>query len=134
LPKGIFERSPQHRAALAAVRKKAPRTWDGEPARGYTISRGYKNLTMQAGHPLADATGKLGEHRKVLYDKIGPGSHPCHWGCGKVLEWGGHTGIQADHVDGNKLNNDKTNLVPSCSSCNCLRAKAGNPANWSPDV
>jgi hypothetical protein len=71
---------------------------------------------------MAWKNGEVLEHRRVLYDAIGPGPHECHWsgisGCGKVLEWGGTGGIQADHLDGDKLNNDPTNLVPSCLGCN----------------
>src|SRR5689334_2898842 len=30
-------------------------------------------------HPLADGQGRVSLYRCVLYDKIGPGTHPCHW-------------------------------------------------------
>lgn len=79
---------------------------------------GYRELTMQYGHPLADRVGRVAEHRRVLYDAIGPGPHPCHWGCGKVLGWGGVSGLNADHLDGDRLNNALDNLVPSCGPCN----------------
>lgn len=102
----------------------------GNTAAGFYIHHGYRYLTMQQGHPLAQPTGLLQEHRKVLYDAIGPGPHPCHWGCGRMLEWGGYGGVQPDHLDGDKLNNETTNLVPSCISCNARRAKAGNPIDW----
>lgn len=89
----------------------------GKPAVGRFISaQGYVGLTMHYDHPLAN-DGTVLEHRKVLYDKIGPGSHDCNW-CGKSLEWGGLEGIQADHKDGDKQNNDSDNLVPSCLICN----------------
>ena len=85
---------------------------------GGFVSRGYFVLLLQKNHPLAAPDGKLYEHRKVLYDKIGPGPHLCHWGCGKLLDWGGKQGICADHLDGDRLNNTPENIVPSCMSCN----------------
>ena len=84
------------------------------------------------GHPLVrpdDPEPVLPEHRVVLYDKIGPGPHPCHW-CGKILEWKIKTSVRkgilsgsivADHVDGNDRNNSPDNIVPSCHSCNTKR-------------
>lgn len=112
-----------------------------EVARGFSYSTsGYRVLHGQQGHALA-TTGPRGgqvlEHRKALYDEIGPGPHECHWngvsGCGKIsLEWGGRSGIQADHLNGDKLNNDPENLVPSCIGCNIRRHQAGNPVDWHP--
>ena len=102
-------------------------------AQGFCYLRGYKYLTGMQDHPLAvGRSGQVSEHRVVLYGAIGPGPHSCHWGCGKILEWGGHTGIQADHIDGVKTNNDPANLVPACISCNRRRAAAGNPPDWTP--
>lgn len=61
---------------------------DKQPPVGHYIDKdGYRWLTMQQGHPLAGGSGGLAEHRKVLYEKIGPGEHSCHW-CGKSLGWG----------------------------------------------
>lgn len=95
---------------------------DKQPPVGHYIDKdGYRWLTMQQGHPLAGGSGGLAEHRKVLYEKIGPGEHSCHW-CGKSLGWGTIHGIIADHLDGDILNNDPNNLVASCFSCNMLRA------------
>lgn len=93
----------------------------GKLAAGRFSDGRYVYLTMMGGHPLAQTTGILAEHRKVLYDKIGPGPHYCHWNCGKLLEWGGIKGIIADHLDDNGLNNDPENLVPSCHRCNWNR-------------
>lgn len=71
------------------------------------------------GHPLAHADGRVRIHRAVLYDAIGPGAHPCHW-CGDLLTW--KENLVVDHIDADTWNNDPSNLVPSCSSCNSRRA------------
>lgn len=66
--------------------------------------------------------------RVVLYDAIGPGEHACHW-CGQTVTWDIVTAADprslfVDHVDFNKLNNDRANLVPSCWDCNIARTRA----------
>lgn len=63
---------------------------DNSPAHGHAIWKsGHIMLTQQQGHPLANTHGAVFEHRKVLYDEIGPGPHPCHWhpmsGCGNPI-------------------------------------------------
>lgn len=91
------------------------------------ISHGYRVLPL-AGHPLSSPQDRVFEHRKVLYDKIGPDGHPCNW-CGVTVRWLNGVGaaaegaLIADHVDGDTLNNVPSNLVPSCWSCNVNRAK-----------
>lgn len=86
------------------------------------------------GHPLADERGAVGEHRVILYAKVGPDEHPCHW-CGRTLRWL-PTGqalrrgsLQVDHLDGNPRNNDPMNLVPSCTGCNTGRAQPNHIAD-----
>ena len=113
------QRSQEHRDRLsAALRGKKL----GQPAQGFYISaQGYRVLTGQHDHPLAMPTGDLLEHRSVLFSQIAAGPHLCHWGCGRSLEWGGIRGIIADHLDGDPLNNDPANLVPSCNPCNAHR-------------
>lgn len=64
-------------------------------------------------------------HRAVLWDKIGPGTHPCHH-CSEPVTWspGRKTAagvLQVDHLDHDTRNNDEDNLVPSCHRCNNLR-------------
>lgn len=59
------------------------------------------------------------EHRIILRAVIGDEPHPCHW-CNRMLTWG--VDLHVDHVDGDKLNNDPHNLVPSCQPCNVRRA------------
>jgi hypothetical protein len=112
--------------ALSGVR------FNGEPARGFSYRGGYKILTGQQSHPLTQGRGSLAEHRKVLYDAIGPGPHPCHWGCGRILDWNGRSGLIPDHINGNRIDNRLENLVPSCPRCNTNRAWAGNPTEWDP--
>lgn len=84
----------------------------------------YRVLTGQQGHPLAGPNGGVMEHRAVLYDKIGPGQHPCHH-CGTVVEWG--LDLHVDHLDDDPLNNDPDNLVPSCFPCNIHRTQRERP-------
>lgn len=77
------------------------------------------------GHPMANRSGGLLVHRRVLFDRIGPGAHPCHH-CGRSVTWGvrGKVGrLEVDHLDANRQNNDPTNLVPSCNRCNEGRPK-----------
>ena len=88
----------------------------------YLMNTGYRMLTGRRDHPLADKRGEVLEHRAVLYEKLGPGDHPCFW-CGKVLGWGGVQGICCDHLDEDKLNNSPGNLEPSCLRCNGWRNK-----------
>lgn len=63
-----------------------------------------------------------GEHRVVLYDAIGSWPHPCHW-CGQLLDWlaVGLPLLVVDHLNGQKSDNRRENLVPSCHKCNLMR-------------
>lgn len=92
----------------------------GQAMGSYVTKQGYRSLTQMYDHPLAAKTGDVLEHRYVLYEKIGPGRHPCHWACGRILEW--NVDLHVDHLDDDKLNNDPENIVPSCISCNGRRA------------
>lgn len=115
--------TPEKRTEISAQRRGMRY---GEPASGVK-SRNHQNsyvvLTGQWEHPIS-VKGVLAEHRKVLYNRIGPGPHLCHWGCGRALRWGGLKGTVADHLDGDITNNTPDNLVPSCNMCNIHR-KAG---------
>lgn len=77
---------------------------------------------VSRGHPLAWPDGRVRVHRAVLYDKIGPGPHPCAW-CGRELDWFESPRITSDHLDGDTWNNDPDNLVPACLGCNGSRRK-----------
>lgn len=81
-------------------------------------SNGYRKK-IRRGHLLADGDGYVYEHRFVLHGAIGPGTHNCHWRS-RPVTWG--VDLEADHVDGDRLNNDIVNLVPSCHGCNTRRA------------
>lgn len=90
---------------------------------GSVISSGYVVITGST-HPLAGAQGKVLAHRVVLYDLIGPGSHPCHW-CGATVTWRrGRVRVGSlvvDHLNEVKTDNRPENLVPSCNPCNTTR-------------
>lgn len=75
---------------------------------------GYIKLHKK-GHPLADRAEFVFEHRMVLYEKIGPGTHPC-FHCGKLVEW--KVSLIVDHLNRNRSDNRAENLVASCSKCN----------------
>lgn len=69
----------------------------------------------------------IGVHRVLLLHKLGAGPQKCHW-CHKEVLWGVYPGIYTDHLNGNKLDNDPDNLVPSCARCNSMRGRKKIPA------
>lgn len=74
-------------------------------------------------HPLSPPSGRIPEHRVILYAKLGPGRQKCYW-CGRHLTWAKGDGtVTTDHVDGNTRNNDPENLVPSCHGCHVERSR-----------
>lgn len=86
----------------------------------------YRIQAAQHDHPLSYVGGQVAEHRRVLYDSIGPGAHPCHW-CQipvtwQVKQYNRIGNLVVDHVDGDRWNNALDNLVPSCGKCNSRRA------------
>jgi len=80
--------------------------------------------------PIAPPSGVVAISRLVLYEKIGPGPHRCHW-CDAQVAWmaGGGPGspgnLLVDHLDWDDQNDDPDNLVPSCNTCNSKRAAPG---------
>lgn len=102
----------------------------GDPQRtargaGVTASKGRRYRTeYRPEHPLAMANGKVYAHRAALYDKIGAGSHSCHW-CGASVQWDATRGdadcLNVDHLNGVGDDNRAENLVPSCPACNTTR-------------
>lgn len=67
-------------------RKKTPQGSLLSPLKPRVNGEGY-SVVQWPGHPLA-TNGSVREHRAVLFDKIGPGMHSCHW-CAKPVTWGG---------------------------------------------
>lgn len=99
----------------------------------WITSGGYAKRGGSAAHPLADGNGAVYVHRAVLYDRIGIGPHACWW-CDTPVEWTAWTFGQptdgvlvADHLDGDRLNNNPDNLVPSCVRCNQHRPRQEAP-------
>jgi hypothetical protein len=95
-----------------------------KPHKGRTVtSHGYATV-VRIGHLLAGKHGRVYEHRIVLHEAIGDGPHSCHW-CGADVGWKkgacSRGSLVPDHLDGNKLNNAVSNLVPSCNPCNATR-------------
>lgn len=103
------------------------------PAGSGFLLGGYRYVSARANrHPLQTKNEKVSAHRVVLYDAIGSGEHPCTW-CGKVVSWEkswprDRDALVVDHLDGDRLNNELENLVPSCQPCNSKRANDGRRA------
>ena len=87
-----------------------------------------RRIVYSPKHPLRDKNGYVPESRKIVFDRIGPGWHACHY-CGKKIRWvkkvrrTGGTTLLVDHVDRNPLYNSPENLVPACQGCNNLNSK-----------
>lgn len=86
-----------------------------------------RRMRRAVGHPLASAGHLVVEARAVLYEKIGPGPHRCHW-CGTTVVWTRllHVGeapdmLVADHLDADPHNDTPENLAPACVGCNATR-------------
>lgn len=77
---------------------------------------GYIRLYLPE-HPLRDSQGYVSEHRKVLFDDIGPADMQCEL-CQKPLSW---KTCHVDHIDENVQNNERKNLRPLCMVCNTQR-------------
>jgi hypothetical protein len=94
------------------------------------VTKGPRTVAVP-GHPIAPPSGVTAESRVVLYDKIGPGAHQCHW-CGEEVAWiaGGGPAtpntLIVDHLDWDFRNNDPANLVSSCNKCNAHRTRSGD--------
>ena len=90
----------------------------------------YVYLSNQYGHPLADSEGCVYLHRRVVWDRLGPGVHKCEW-CTKPITWfpteeqkaQGISRLVGDHINGNTLDNRVENVAASCFSCNIKRGR-----------
>lgn len=101
----------------------------GQRGQGWVTKRGYRMVTRR-GHPQAAPDGRVFEHRAILFDAIGPGTHLCHW-CETTVSWDlaapyDDGALVVDHLDFDKLNNDRANLVPSCHPCNAVQRTNNN--------
>jgi hypothetical protein len=90
-----------------------------------TASHGRRYKTVyDPKHPLAGKWGQVYVHRRVLYDAIGPGYHPCHW-CSTPVRFaakGTSDALIPDHLNNVGDDNRIENLAPSCVRCNTARA------------
>jgi hypothetical protein len=68
-------------------------------------------------HPVL---GRTTERRAALYDKLGPGTHRCHW-CGARVTWKMRGALRRGEA---KLfiDQDGKRPVPVCFRCKTLRA------------
>jgi len=81
------------------------------------VVNGYVILGDKKDHPLANSHGQVAEHRFVVYEDLGKECGPCYW-CGVSLTW---DLARIDHLDEDKSNNSRLNLVTSCNACNRAR-------------
>lgn len=88
-------------------------------------SQGYL-LVSKKGHPLADSTGYVYEHRYVYYEANGAGPFNCHW-CTKEITW---PKLHIDHLDEDKKNNTLQNLKATCPQCNMGRGAQKRIQAW----
>ena len=86
---------------------------------------GYQ-LIYSPSHPLVQPNGYVYEHRAVLYEALGEGPLACEL-CGVALTW---ATCCVDHIDCDVKNNARSNLRPTCNTCNTHRG-IGAPSTWS---
>lgn len=82
----------------------------------------YRNTLLPEGHPLTAGKGRMvSVHKLVLWNKIGPGEHPCHY-CSTPVSWDAPRyspeRLETEHLDRDRFNNEPENLVPCCHRCN----------------
>lgn len=85
---------------------------------GSLNDKGYR-IVSSSGHILGSSQG---EHRLVLFDAIGYGPHQCSY-CKCHINW--RVGLEVDHIDHDRINNDRANLTQSCHKCNSERSVGG---------
>lgn len=99
------------------------------PSRFNKSRPGRYLLKRAVGHPLASINQLVSVHRAILYEKLGPGEHPC-FHCGKTLRW--YRGfdnqkkddaLHVDHLNHQTHDNCRENLVPCCRNCNQKRSR-----------
>jgi hypothetical protein len=107
---------------MRMYRKGHPNTTIGQ---GWHDNKGY-HISKAHGHRVASASGWVRTHRLLLFNKLGPGEHPCYH-CGMLVSWDKtypeHAdALVVDHLDENTSNNSLDNIVPSCNVCNVTRS------------
>lgn len=95
----------------------------------------YRKTQLPEGHPLAEGKSRsIQVHQLVLWDKIGSGTHPCHY-CATPVTWlaprFSKDRLETEHLDRDRLNNGPENLVPCCRTCN-QRNRAMNVGDGEP--
>lgn len=87
-------------------------------ARGYRV----RQTSVPAGHPLAATSRVVARSRLVLWNKIGPGWHRCHF-CRAWVKWKPGARLNEPNVlivariDRDWRNDSPENLAPCCRRC-----------------
>lgn len=92
---------------------------------GRTYMQGKYLVYVGFQHPACHKFGITPVHKLVLWDKLAGQDAKCNW-CDKDIFWNSddwNDKLVADHVDTNKVNNEPSNLVPSCNRCNLTRGQ-----------
>lgn len=74
-------------------------------------------MVYKPGHPLAQKSGFVYEHRFLMYAKLHGTLDGCEL-CGKEITW---KQCHVDHIDCDVKNNSIENLRPLCNACNTRR-------------
>lgn len=87
-------------------------------SRNYRVRQAY----VPSGHPLAARSRLVGTARLILWDKIGPGWHRCHF-CRAYVKWKPGATLSEPHVliaariDRDSSNDSPENIAPCCRRC-----------------
>ena len=67
------------------------------------------------------SSGRVYEHRMILFDNIGTRVVPCFW-CGAALSFEARD-LFVDHLNHDRQDNRAQNLVAACNGCNAGRTR-----------
>lgn len=120
--------TPRHRGR--------PNPFCSSPCYGKNLSKRPKKegverrMVTRRDHPIAPPSGVISCARVTLYEKLGPGEHPCNW-CGVALTWHPESryspnALLADHLNHDPTDDEAGNLVASCNACNGHRRRRGD--------